>query len=279
MTAEEWASLPDAREGPSKRQQRQRYSAVPDAVIEGAMLDGERLNFVDPNADGASSVAPSTSVSNLGELGEARGALLGLKLDRVSDSVTGQTVVNKSGYLTELASLKVNTETEINDIKKARLLLKSVITHNPDKAPGWIAAVRVEELDGKVETARNLLQQACQRFPTNEGIWLEAARLAPPDRVKAVLMTAVKNIPRSAKLWLATAERESDKASKAKVMRRALEYVPRDPTMWRRAIELEEPEEAKVLLYKAVECVPHCTDMWLALAKMETYEKARGILN
>jgi pre-mRNA-processing factor 6 len=42
---------------------------------------------------------------------------------------------------------------------------------------------------------------------------------------------------------------------------------------------LEDPEEAKALLYKAVKCVPHSTDLWLALAKLENYEKARIVLN
>jgi hypothetical protein len=38
-----------------------------------------------------------------------------------------------------------------SDIKKARGLLKSVITSNPNSASGWIAAARVEELDGKIQ--------------------------------------------------------------------------------------------------------------------------------
>ena len=37
-----------------------------------------------------------------------------------------------------------------SDIKRARALLKSVITNNPGSASGWIAAARVEELDGKI---------------------------------------------------------------------------------------------------------------------------------
>ena len=44
-----------------------------------------------------------------------------------------------------------------SDIKKARALLKSVITNNPNSASGWIAAARVEELDGKLQQARNIM--------------------------------------------------------------------------------------------------------------------------
>ena len=69
---------------------------------------------------------------------------------------------NKEGYMTDLNSLKVNTDTEISDLKKARTLLKSVILSNPKSASGWIAAARVEEMDGKVQEARNILANACQ---------------------------------------------------------------------------------------------------------------------
>ena len=46
--------------------------------------------------------------------------------------------------------MKITSATEVADIKKARLLLKSVITTNPHHGPGWIAAARLEELAGKL---------------------------------------------------------------------------------------------------------------------------------
>jgi pre-mRNA-processing factor 6 len=58
--------------------------------------------------------------------------------------------LNKEGYMTDLNSMKLNTETEINDLKKARILLKAVIKANPTSSSGWVAAARVEELDGKL---------------------------------------------------------------------------------------------------------------------------------
>ena len=45
-------------------------------------------------------------------------------------------------------------DAEISDIKKARLLLKSVVNTNPKHAPGWIAAARLEEVAGKLQQAR-----------------------------------------------------------------------------------------------------------------------------
>ena len=64
----------------------------------------------------------------------------------MADSVTGQTVVDPKGYLTDMKSIKISSDAEISDIKKARLLLKSVTNTNPRHAPGWIAAARLEEL-------------------------------------------------------------------------------------------------------------------------------------
>lgn len=52
--------------------------------------------------------------------------------------------------MTDLNSMIFNQQHEINDIKKARQLLKSVITSNPNSSAGWIAAARIEEIDGKI---------------------------------------------------------------------------------------------------------------------------------
>ncbi len=73
--------------------------------------------------------------------------------------------------------MKVNTDTEINDLKKARVLLKAVIKANPQSTSGWVAAARVEELDGKQAEARKILNQACEQFPHSEDVWFEAARI------------------------------------------------------------------------------------------------------
>ena len=57
--------------------------------------------------------------------------------------MTGQSNVDPKGYLTDLGHIKVSTDAEIGDIKRARTLLKSVINTNPKHAPGWVAAARL----------------------------------------------------------------------------------------------------------------------------------------
>ncbi len=54
-------------------------------------------------------------------------------------------MVDPRGFLTDLNSLKNPSQAEIGDIKKARLLLKSMITTNPHHGLGWIAAARLEK--------------------------------------------------------------------------------------------------------------------------------------
>ena len=61
---------------------------------------------------------------------------------QVSDSVSGQTVVDPKGYLTDLQSMLPQYGGDIADIKKARLLLKSVRETNPKHPPAWIASAR-----------------------------------------------------------------------------------------------------------------------------------------
>jgi pre-mRNA-processing factor 6 len=60
-----------------------------------------------------------------------------------------------------------------------------------------------------------------------------------------------------------------------------LELVPTSLKLWKALIQLEEPEDARVLLSRAVECVPapDSLDLWLALARLESYENAQVVLN
>lgn len=86
-------------------------------------------------------------------------------------------------------------------------------------------------------------------------------------------------MPKSKRLWLMAAHKETDVKVKSKILKRALEHLPGEVDIWKECIELEEPEEAKSLLQKAVQCVPRSTELWLALAKLENYDKARAVLN
>jgi pre-mRNA-processing factor 6 len=133
---------------------------------------------------------------------------------RRATSVSGQTNVDPKGYLTDLNSLKVNSEAEIGDIKKAQLLLKSVVTTNPKHAPGWIAIARLEEVSGKIVQARRYIDQGCHNCPDAEDVWLEAARLHTPANAAALLARAVQHNPQSIRA-LAARRRARERAEQA----------------------------------------------------------------
>lgn len=154
-----------------------------------------------------------------------------------------------------------------SDIKKARLLLKSVRETNPNHPPAWIASARLEEVTGKVQTARNLIMKGCEVNPNSEDLWLEAARLQPPDLAKAIIAQAVRHIPTSVRVWAKAADLEQEVKAKKKVYRKALEHIPNSVRLWKAAIELEEPDNARILLGRAVECCPSSVELWLALAR------------
>jgi hypothetical protein len=57
---------------------------------------------------------------------------------------------------------------------------------NPHLPPAWIASACLEEVNGKVQAARNLIMKGCEVCPKSEDVWLEAARLQPPEEAKKV---------------------------------------------------------------------------------------------
>ncbi|KAF9519699.1 hypothetical protein BS47DRAFT_1375004 [Hydnum rufescens UP504] len=223
----------------------------------------------------------SGALTNLVEIGQARDNLLSLKLDQISDSVAGSSsTIDPKGYLTDLNSVHIKTEAEIGDIKRARMLFDSLVKSNPKHAPGWIAAACVEEHAGRMVAARKIIKMGCEKCPTNEDIWLEAARLHNNDDAKVILANAVLHVAQSVKIWLTAANLEHELKAKKRVLRKALEHIPNSVTLWKQTISLEtSPTDARILLARAVEVLPHSIELWLALARLETPENARKVLN
>ncbi|KAG1469969.1 hypothetical protein G6F56_002952 [Rhizopus delemar] len=283
----EWAAIPEVGDlvGKNRRKNKQpeRFTPMPDTMINSAREKSQYETSLDANEQKMGSIlrdADDGMMTNFREIGQARDKVLGLKLDQVSDSVSGSTTIDPKGYLTDLNSVVVKSDAEIGDIKKARLLLNSVITTNPMHAPGWIAAARLEEVAGRVVQARNIIAKGCEQCPKSEDVWLESARLNNLENSKIILGDAVRNLPQSVKIWLKAVSLETENKAKKKVLRRALEFIPNSVKLWRAAVNLEEnPDDAKVLLSRAVELVPLSVDLWLALARLETYENAQKVLN
>ena len=60
-----------------------------------------------------------------------------------------------------MLSMQVSSATEVSDVKRARTLMKSMVTTNPKNAQGWIAYARVEEIAGNLKSARTIIAQVC----------------------------------------------------------------------------------------------------------------------
>ncbi|KAF6154521.1 hypothetical protein GIB67_028413 [Kingdonia uniflora] len=284
MSSQDWDSIPEIGDY-SLRNKKKRFESfvpVPDTLLEKARQEKEHVTALDPKSrlsGGTETPWSQTPVTDLTAVGEGRGTVLSLKLDRISDSVSGLTVVDPKGYLTDLKSMKITSDAEISDIKKARLLLKSVTQTNPKHPPGWIAAARLEEVAGKLQAARQLIEKGCEECPKHEDVWLEACRLASPDEAKAVIAKGVKAIPNSVKLWMQASKLEHDDTNKSRVLRKGLEHIPDSVRLWKAVVELANEEDARLLLQRAVECCPLHVELWLALARLETYENAKKVLN
>lgn len=69
-----------------------------------------------------------------------------------------------------------------------------------------------------------------------------------------LVAAAVRSLPNSVRIWMKAAELEEDAKNKRKVFRKALEQIPTSVRLWKAAIELEEPDDARILLTRAVEC-------------------------
>lgn len=303
----EWEAIPDIGDRSLRYKQARKddkYTPVPDSVMTGGLglsstvsATGGMSASIDPSAavggagagagagsSGSSSVAPgggaASGLADIKGFSEARGQMLSLRLDRLSDSISGQTVVDPTGYLTSLSSQPVPTATaDVADIKKARALMRSITTTNPGHGPGWIAAARLEEQVLNLPAARKLIREGCERCPEDEDVWLEAARLQPPAAARGVLAEAVRHLPKSVKVWMAAADLETDADAKRAVLRKALTLIPSSERLWKAAVALEPPEDARIMLARGVECVPTSVDMWLALARLETHTNAQRVLN
>lgn len=197
----------------------------------------------------------------------------------MSDSVSGQTVIDPRGYMTSLDSMRSISDAEIGDIKKARLTFRSLINANPHNPQGYIALARLEEQTGKLTAARKIIKEGCEQCPDSEDVWLEASHLQDPGNAKIILANAVQHLPRSVKIWQAAADLEEDEDKKRRVLWKALEFIPNSVALWKQAIGLEKEETAALLLKRAVEQVPECVEFWLALAKLQTYDEANKTLN
>ena len=295
VSDDEWANLPEVgdltgKNRRSRQQLRQRFYAVPDSVLAAARDSSELGTTVSDDgaaSSGAGDRADGT-MTNFAEIGAARDKVLKSRLEQASQSAGGDSVngsstsIDPQGYITNLNKMQMSeSQAQVGDINRVRELLQSVVKTNPNNALGWIAAARLEELAGKIVSARKTINQGCERCPKSEDAWLENIRLNhDSDNAKVIASKAIKANGRSVRLWVEAMRLENLPANKKRVIRQALDYIPESEALWKEAVNLEEdPENAKLMLAKATELIPLSVDLWLALARLESPENAQKVLN
>ncbi|RAH45959.1 U4/U6-U5 snRNP complex subunit PRP6 [Aspergillus brunneoviolaceus CBS 621.78] len=296
VSEDEWANLPEVgdltgKNRRAKQNLRQRFYAVPDSVIASARDSTQFETTVADDGAQTSAAAGAESadgtITNFANISAARDKVLQVRLDQAAmgssgDSASGSaTSIDPKGYLTSLTQSELKAgEVEIGDIKRVRVLLESVTKTNPKHAPGWIALARLEELAGRVVTARNVIAKGCELCPKSEDAWLENIRLNEGHNAKVIAANAIKNNDRSTRLWIEAMRLETEPRAKKNVLRQAILHIPQSVVIWKEAVNLEDdPADARLLLAKAVEIIPLSVELWLALARLETPENAQKVLN
>ena len=115
VTSDQWNNIPDVGDTRNRKQRlagmREKYTPMSDAMLARNMA-GENVSTIDPKSGLASAIPGSmtgmltpTGDLDLRKIGQARNTLMDLKLKQTSDSVSGQTVVDPKGYLTDLQSI------------------------------------------------------------------------------------------------------------------------------------------------------------------------------
>jgi pre-mRNA-processing factor 6 len=296
VSDEDWANIPEVGDltGKNRRARqnlRQRFYAVPDSVIAGAR-DSAQFDTTIAD-DGTQTEVPGAAagdgtLTNFADIGAARDKVLQVRLDQAALGASNDaaasgsaTSIDPKGYLTSLTKSELKAgEVEIGDIKRVRVLLESVTRTNPKHAPGWIAIARLEEIAGKIVTARNYIAKGCELCPKSEDAWLENIRLNDNHNAKIIAANAIKHNDRSTMLWIEAMKLESDIRAKKNVLRQALLHIPQSVAIWKEAVNLEDdPADARLLLAKATEMIPLSVELWLALARLETPENAQKVLN
>lgn len=296
VSDDDWANLPEVgdltgKNRRSKQALRQRFYAVPDSVLAAARDAGEMSTTVTDDggaSTGAGENADGT-VTNFAKIGAARDKVLKSRLEAASQNTGGESTIGGSstsidpqGYITNLNKMQMSEgQAQVGDINRVRELLQSVVKTNPNNALGWIAAARLEELAGKIVSARKTIDQGCMRCPKSEDAWLENIRLNhESSNAKIIARRAIEANGKSVRLWVEAMRLETIPSNKKRIIRQALDHIPESEALWKEAVNLEEDmADAKLMLAKATELIPLSVDLWLALARLETPENAQKVLN
>ena len=295
MSEEEWAALPEVGDmtGKAKRAREARMAnarsyAVPDSVIQAAQSGGELQTSISTDDGGG-------TITNFASIGAAQKSALQVRLDSAANSGANgagtqsvatsgtSTSVDPRGYITALDKKQaMGEEVPVEDINRARVLLESAVKTNVQNGPGYVALARLEEVAGKIHTAKKVIQKGCDMCPKSIVVWEEAIRLNKENlhNAKIIAASGIKQNPKAIKLWQAAIDLEQTPAARKKVTRQALDHNPQSVELWKTLInDTEDIESVKLLFAKATDTVKLSEELWISYARVSGPEEAQQILN
>lgn len=191
VSEEEWAALPEVGDmtGKAKRAREARMAnarsyAVPDSVIQAANSSGQLETSISSSDGGGDG-----TMTNFASIGTAQKNALQVRLDSAANGPVNDgtqtantsgiaTSVDPRGYLTSLDKKQaMGEEVPVEDINRARMLLESAVKTNVHNGPGYVALSRLEEVAGKIHTAKKVIEKGCAMCPKSIVVWEEAIRL------------------------------------------------------------------------------------------------------
>ncbi|CAI6335516.1 unnamed protein product [Periconia digitata] len=290
VSEDQWAALPEVGDmtGRAKRERENRMAnarsyAVPDSVLQAAASSGQLETSIS-SSDGEG------TMTNFASIGAAQKSALQVRLDSAANSsgtrtnASGtSTSVDAKGYMTELDKKQARgEELPVEDVNRARMLLESAVKTNVHNGPSYVALARLEEVAGKVHTAKKIIEKGCDMCPKSIVVWEEAIRLNREQLPNAKIIAAngIKTNPRAIKLWMAAIDLEQTPAARKKVTRQAIDRNPQSVELWKILInDTEDIESVKLLFAKATDTVKLSEELWISYARVSGPEEAQQILN
>ena len=166
----------------------------------------------------------------------------------------------------------------------ARAIYAHALSVFPTKKSFWRKSADLEKAHGTTESLEQVLMEAVKKCPTNEILWLFAAREKwktqnEPDEARKILQEAFKSNPESEKIWLAAVrlETEMKQYDRARALLARARQKSGTAKVFIKSVKLEllmgDDDAERKLLTEAIAAHPKVAKLWLLFADLEKRSK------
>ncbi|QPG77213.1 hypothetical protein FOA43_004620 [Brettanomyces nanus] len=278
VSTDEWLSLPESGDFTKKTKRRREQMQEQQRYYRNS--DNITLGLRDSAGD-------STYKLDISRISIARDQVLAGQLAQANDNKVG---VNQLEYISELEKKDQDGVSHgvskfvsnVGDYQRTRSMFAKLRRSEPYKAENWIASARLEVDAKKLNRARELISEGCEKCPKSEEVWLVSLEIHSDDyqACRVIVADSVRSNPRSLRLWLKAVSFETDELSKKRVLMRALEFLPKSVSLWLEIVKYENDRDMQVqMLRKATSLIPTSVELWLKLASIQLVPDAQQTLN